>query len=94
MTTLKLSDADGGRPDDLQVRVPWKYVAAWVLAAVLGTNGYRSFIAPVPVAAAADTEQAQQIKELRAEVASLNQKVAVLIAIVERVEAQQTRGRR
>jgi hypothetical protein len=90
VTTLDLTPvagtAGGAEPPDLQMRVKWHVVTAWLVAAVLGTNGYR-MLAPHE----APNGDAQAIKELRAEVAALNQRVAVLIAIVERVEDAQQR---
>lgn len=93
MTTLKLSDADGGQRDDLQVRVPWKYVAVWVLSAAVGANGLRSFVTPAP-APAPTAAESQAIKDLTDVVTGLRIEVARLSAQIAEMKEAQNRGRR
>lgn len=87
MTTLELSTSQPIDPAvSLLSRVKWSVLVPWLVAVLtVGTNGYHRFMAGEEARVA----DSREIQQLRSEVATLNQKVAVLIAVVERVESQQ-----
>ena len=86
MTTLHLSDTNQDPATPLLARVKWSIVVPWLVTAWLGGSDlYHRFL----VGETARQDDSREIVQLRREVANLNEKVAVLIAIVDRIEDRQ-----
>lgn len=86
MTTLGLSE--GAAPDRILAKVNWPVVVPWLVAVLLaGTSGYHRFLTQE----ANRAQDAAAIEKLTGKVDDLTRQVAVLTAVVERLEQRQQR---
>lgn len=89
MTQLGVADTQVVRLDagGLVSKIKWSVVVPWAVSMlIVGTNGYHRFLS-VEESRQSD---AADIAQLRKDVTDLKQQVSVLVAIVERIEAQQS----
>ncbi len=99
MTTLDLSslEGDAGR-SVLGVRIKWSIVVPWAVSLLLfGSDAYHRFLSVETDRsrdAASIVDLRREVQEQNVRIGSMQSDMAVMRAILERVEAQQQRGRR
>lgn len=98
MTTLDLVGGDRRADNGLASKIKWSVIVPWAVSVLMvGTQGYHRFIS-VEEARAADVSSMKslgdKVDDQRREIGDLKEEVAVLKAVVLRMEAQMQRDRR
>jgi len=98
VTDLGLSASSVGDDRALLGRVKWSMVVPWVVSALLfGSEAYHRFLSVETDRsrdAASIVELRREVQEQNSRIGAMQSDMAVMRAILERVEAQQQRERR